>query len=72
MLAEKDDNVSIVTLDVLKRKFNNIFGISLENGQLSFRNNLFSNTSGSTTIKNVVEYFGKGKNCYFRYIKTWR
>lgn len=61
MLAEKDDNVSIVTLDVLKRKFNNIFGISLENGQLSFRNNLFSNTSGNTTIKNVVEYLEKGK-----------
>jgi len=61
VLAEKDDNVSIVTLDVLKRKFNNIFGISLENGQLSFRNNLFSNTSGSTTIKNVVEYLEKGK-----------
>ncbi|KYC46326.1 MAG: AAA-like domain protein [Candidatus Methanofastidiosum methylothiophilum] len=61
ILAEKDDKVSVVTLDVLKRKFNNIFGISSENGVISFRNNLFSNSSGISTIKNVVDCLENGK-----------
>ncbi len=61
VLSDKEEGVSLVTLDVLKRKFNNIFGVSSENGQLSFRNNLFSNNSGSTTIKNVVEHLETGK-----------
>ena len=61
VLSDKEEGVSLVTLDVLKRKFNNIFGVSSENGQLSFRTNLFSNNSGSTTIKNVVEHLETGK-----------
>ncbi len=61
VLAEREDGVSVVTLDVLKRKFNNIFGVSLENGQISFRSNLFSNNSGVTTINNVVDHLENGK-----------
>ena len=61
VLAEREDGVSMVTLDVLKRKFNNIFGVSLENGQISFRSNLFSNNSGVTTINNVVDHLENGK-----------
>ncbi|MCC7572922.1 MAG: ATP-binding protein [Candidatus Methanofastidiosum sp.] len=61
VLAEREDGVSAVTLDVLKRKFNNIFGISSEGGKISFRSSLFSNNSGVTTIKNVVDYLENGK-----------
>ncbi len=61
VLSDKEEGVSPLTLDVLKRKFNNLFGISLKDGQISFRNSLFSNSSGITTIENIKKYLEEGK-----------
>jgi len=61
VIAEREEGVPAVTLDVLKRKFNNVFGVSSEEGQISFRSSLFSNNSGVTTIKNVVDNLENGK-----------
>jgi len=61
VLAENDDVVNTQTLAVLKRKFNNIFGISSDGNALHFRSGLFSNNSGITTIQNVIDYLQNGK-----------
>lgn len=61
VLSDTEEGVSPLTLDVLKRKFNKLFGVSCTDGNISFRDSLFSSNSGITTIKNIVQYLESGK-----------
>lgn len=61
VMSEREEGVSAQTLDVLKRKFNNIFGISFDGENINFRSSLFSNNNGITTIQNVVNHLQNGK-----------
>ncbi len=55
-------DISFKTLQVLKRKFDNILGVYFDElGQFQSRNNIFSDTAGKTTIKDVINSLEDGK-----------
>ncbi len=50
------------TLDVLKRKFDNILGVYLDrDGNIQCRSKVFSDTAGLTTTKDIVNALEEGK-----------
>ena len=63
MTGEKPDNVSSRTLDVLRRKFDNILGIYVDDqGELQCRSRVFSDTAGESTIRDITNSLEAGKN----------
>lgn len=60
--GEKLEGVKPVTLDVLRRKFDNILGIHIdESGELQCRNKIFSTTAGSTTTRDIADALEQNK-----------
>jgi DNA helicase HerA-like ATPase len=58
----KIDDVQPGTLSVLKRKFNRILGVYVDDyGNLQSRNKLFSDTAGETTIFDIIKSLEEGK-----------
>ena len=60
--GEKIEGVKPVTLDVLRRKFDNILGIHIDDsGELQCRNKIFSTTAGLTTTKDIADALEQNK-----------
>jgi len=56
------DSVQPRTMAVLQRKFDNILGVYKdENGNIICRNNVFSKTSGESTVDDIVRALEEGK-----------
>ena len=56
------DTVSHSTLTVLRRKFNHILGVYLDDaGQIQCRNRVFSDSAGQHTVRDIVASLEKGK-----------
>ena len=56
-----NDSVRPITIQVLKRKFNNVLGVFVRDGELVCRNQIFSTTAGLTTISDIVNSLEAGK-----------
>lgn len=60
--GNKIEDVAERTLAVLRRKFDTILGVYLDkSGSIQCRNKAFSDTAGSTTIKDIVTALESGK-----------
>ena len=54
-------NVHHSTLRVLKRKFDNILGVYMEDGELKSRGGVFRESGGESTIRDIIGHLEDGK-----------
>jgi len=57
----ENSGVSPITIQVIKRKLNNVLGVFIRNGDLVCRNQIFSSSAGTTTIFDIVKSLESGK-----------